>query len=172
MPFGFEFQTGFDVVGLPPSIAAVSDALMAVSNNLPELAGEDVWLTLRLVSLDEICYLHAQYFDDHSPTDIITFPAEMEAPSDNDAPWASENSGLAVGVDGTRYLGDIAVCLDIAREQAVDAGHSLERELAFLALHGLLHLLGYDDRSSSDRDAMLGRQEALLVAAEQEVGRL
>lgn len=172
MPLGFEIQTGFDVVGPPVSLRAVSEMLLAVSDEISELDDEQAWLTLRLVSLDEIVDLHAQYFNDPSPTDIITFPAEMEVPDDLDSPWAGEYPALEESDDGTRYLGDVAICVDIAVEQAADAGHSLERELVFLALHGISHLLGYDDQTPEEREAMLTRQETLLRQGEREIGRL
>jgi probable rRNA maturation factor len=87
--------------------------------------------------------LHARYFNDPTSTDVITFPGE----SDNDRG----------AVDG-----DIAVCLDVAREQAGDAGHSVEEEIVFLATHGLLHLCGWDDGTSGDRESMLQRQVHLM----------
>jgi probable rRNA maturation factor len=168
MPLGFEIQSEPVVTGPPVSIQRLSELLLATSDKIAELAGDQAWLTIRLVSIDEIRAMHEQYFNDASPTDIITFPAEME-PGDQDTPWTSEHPTLAVSDDGTRYLGDLAICVDIALEQAADAGHSLERELVFLALHGILHLLGYDDQTPEDRDAMLTLQEELLQAGEQEI---
>ncbi|HVX31205.1 MAG TPA: rRNA maturation RNase YbeY [Nitrolancea sp.] len=97
-----------------------------------------VWLC----SDDEIADLHLRFMQIPGPTDVISFPGDAE------------------------YLGDIAVSFDTAAEQAAEAGHPVARELAYLALHGLLHLLGYDDLTTPERDAMLARQDALIEAFE------
>jgi probable rRNA maturation factor len=60
-------------------------------------------------------------------------------------------------------LGDIVISLDTAARQASEHGHSLERELLFLASHGLLHLLGWDHPDEASLAAMLSRQERLLA---------
>jgi probable rRNA maturation factor len=66
---------------------------------------------------------------------------------------------------GALELGDIVISLDTAARQAPDHGHSLERELLFLASHGLLHLLGWDHPDEASLAAMLERQERLLAAS-------
>lgn len=60
------------------------------------------------------------------------------------------------------FLGDIIICRDVAKEQSESYGHSFERELGFLALHGFLHLLGYDHMNDNDEKEMFGRQDAIL----------
>ena len=60
------------------------------------------------------------------------------------------------------YLGDIAICYARAVEQAKEYGHSLERELAFLAVHGALHLMGYDHMTPDEENEMVRRQEEIL----------
>ncbi len=97
----------------------------------------------------EIAELHQRYMEIEGPTDVMSFPAA-------DVP-------LREG-----YLGDIAVSYETAARQAEEAGHTPEREIAYLALHGLLHLLGYDDLSPEERSRMLARQDALLHAFERE----
>ncbi len=112
----------------------------------------DWTLDVRLTDDVEIGLLHGHYFNDPSPTDVITFP---------DADPAREQGG---------HLGDIVVSIERAREQSVDAGHSTTREVAFLILHGLLHLLGMTDETDQKRSAMLERQEAMLRRAEARAG--
>jgi probable rRNA maturation factor len=79
------------------------------------------------------------------PTDVLSFPA--------DAVPAAPN--------GDRDLGDIAIATGVARRQAREAGHSYEAELRVLALHGLLHLLGYDHHDPKDA-ARMAREERRL----------
>jgi probable rRNA maturation factor len=97
----------------------------------------------------EIADLHQRYMGIEGPTDVMSFPAADEP--------------LREG-----YLGDIAVSYETATRQAEEAGHTPEREIAYLALHGLLHLLGYDDLSPEERSRMLARQDALLHGFERE----
>ena len=79
-------------------------------------------------------------------TDVLTFPA-----------WEGE---ISLSADG--YLGDIMICYDRAKEQAEEFGHSLRRELSFLAVHGVLHLLGYDHMTEADEKRMREKQTAIL----------
>jgi len=95
--------------------------------------------------------LHRDFLNDDTPTDVLSFAAETDEFFPIDA--------------GTgRYLGDIAVSWDTAAAQGPEAGLTTEREVAFLTLHGLLHLLGTDDATDADRAAMHARQHALLDA--------
>lgn len=92
---------------------------------------------------------HAEYMGLDSPTDIMTFPYEDES---LDA-FPGEES-----VQG----GDLMISVDRAAEHAVDAGWSTVDELRFLLIHGILHILGWDDLADDDRTRMLKRQSELL----------
>lgn len=61
-----------------------------------------------------------------------------------------------------RVLGDIYISIDRSKAQAIEYGHSLKRELAFLTVHGILHLLGYDHMIKSDEEIMFQKQEQFL----------
>ena len=65
-------------------------------------------------------------------------------------------------MDGYRVLGDIYICLDKVKSQALEYGHSFKRELSFLAVHGLLHLLGYDHMEKEEEKIMFAKQEEVL----------
>ena len=80
-------------------------------------------------------------------TDVISFAFE-----DNEK----------VRYNTIRVLGDIYICIPRMKEQAVSYGHSEKRELAFLTVHGLLHLLGYDHQTESEEKIMFGLQELIL----------
>ncbi|HWQ59123.1 MAG TPA: rRNA maturation RNase YbeY [Clostridia bacterium] len=80
------------------------------------------------------------------PTDVLSFPS-ME--------------GGRVAADGD-FLGDIAISIERALAQAEEYGHALERELTFLAVHGTLHLMGYDHMREADREEMFAIQDKIL----------
>jgi len=84
-----------------------------------------------------------------APTDVLAFPNESRGPFVN-AP------------DQPRYLGDVILSYPRAEEQAAEAGHSALDELQLLTVHGVLHLLGYDDQEETARAEMWAAQEAIL----------
>lgn len=95
--------------------------------------------------------LHREYLNDDTPTDVLSF-----------AIASVEEFPMEPGYGN--YLGDIAVSWDTAAVQGPEAGFTVEQEVAFLALHGFLHLLGADDATDADRTTMHDRQHALLRA--------
>lgn len=108
-------------------------------------------LTLLVTDDAGIQTLHRDYLNDDTPTDVLSF-----------ATASDEVFPMEPGYGN--YLGDIAVSWETAVLQGPEAGLSVEEEVAFLALHGLLHLLGADDATDADRAAMHDRQQALLRA--------
>ena len=102
-----------------------------------------------ITDAEEIQSLNRTYRKIDRVTDVLTFPA-----------WEGE----AILCPPDEYLGDIAICYERAVEQAEEYNHSLERELAFLAVHGSLHLMGYDHMTSEDEVAMFAKQEEVLVS--------
>jgi rRNA maturation RNase YbeY len=110
-----------------------------------EPAGADfLVVTVLLTGAERVQELHRDFMGLDSETDIMTFPAELEP-----------------GVEGRG--GDIVISVDAARENGMDAGHSTWEEVRFLALHGILHLCGWDDRNDADRVLMLARQSAIIA---------
>jgi len=108
-------------------------------------------LSVTFVDKDEIQNINKMYRDKDKVTDVISFALE------EDEPEIDMNE-----LDIPRVLGDIIICTDVAKEQSESYGHSFERELGFLALHGFLHLLGYDHMNDNDEKEMFGRQDAIL----------
>ena len=102
-----------------------------------------------ITDAEEIQSLNRTYRKIDRVTDVLTFPA-----------WEGE----AILCPPDEYLGDIAICYECAVEQAEEYNHSLERELAFLAVHGSLHLMGYDHMTKEDEAAMFAKQEEVLVS--------
>ena len=104
-------------------------------------------VSVMLTDEQQIQRLNASFRQIDRVTDVLTFPA-----------WEGES--VAAPPDG--YLGDIAICIPRAKEQAASYGHSLERELAFLAVHGALHLSGYDHMVPDEEKVMFEKQEEIL----------
>lgn len=100
-----------------------------------------------IVDEEKIQELNKTYRGKDSVTDVISF--------------ALEDDDTFVTTD-FRVLGDIYICLKRAKEQSIEYGHSLLRELSFLTVHGLLHLLGYDHMEKEDEKVMFELQERIL----------
>lgn len=97
-------------------------------------------------------------------TDVLSFPMlDYEGEEDDDISLNPEDFAGDVDPETNELLlGDIIVSLDRARVQAEDFGHSLEREIGYLTVHAMLHLLGYDHMTEEDRRSMRRREEAVL----------
>ncbi|MGC6425116.1 MAG: rRNA maturation RNase YbeY [Lentimonas sp.] len=109
------------------------------SKRFPILTGE---LSIVFVDDETIAQVHADFMDDPTPTDVITFPANPEMES----------------------AGEIIVSVDHAQSRAAELGEAFNRELSLYLVHGWLHLAGYDDRDEADRQAMrAAEQEALAI---------
>ena len=97
-------------------------------------------LSLILVDLDEITRINREYRNKDYATDVISFEDEEDE----------------------EYLGDIFISIDKAIEQAKEYGHSIEREFAFLLVHGVLHLHGYDHIEYEEEQEMFKLQKEIL----------
>ncbi|MBH9967494.1 rRNA maturation RNase YbeY [[Bacillus] enclensis] len=112
--------------------------------------GSEVSVTF--VSNERIQEINREYRDKDQPTDVISFALEE----------MGEDEIEIVGADMPRVLGDIIISVERAKEQAEEYNHSFSRELGFLALHGFLHLLGYDHMDKQDEKVMFQRQKDIL----------
>lgn len=109
-------------------------------------------LSVTFVNNEDIQQINHEYRGKNVPTDVISFAMEELGEGE-----------MAIDVEGVpRMLGDIIISVERAKEQAVDYGHSEERELGFLAIHGFLHLLGYDHMEAEDEKEMTQKQETIL----------
>ena len=109
-------------------------------------------ISISFVDNKYIHKINKKYRDVDRETDVISF-----AFLDDD-----ENRDNTLHSKGIVPLGDIYISVDKAKEQAENYGHSLERELSFLYVHGLLHLLGYDHQNEEQEKEMFSLQEEIL----------
>jgi probable rRNA maturation factor len=135
----------------PPGVA--SDELESLAAFVLDAEGATgIWeITVALVDDARLQALHRDFMGIDMPTDIMTFPA-------------GDSADEAHG-------GELAISVDHAMTQGVAWGHSPEEEIAFLVVHGLLHLAGWRDDTDEQRQRMLARQHDLIDRWRQESAR-
>ncbi|YCA42930.1 rRNA maturation RNase YbeY [Bacillus sp. JZ8] len=124
--------------------------LLKLASQMEEVSNAE--LSLTFVDNDAIQDINREYRGKDKPTDVISFAMEE----------MGEGELEIVGEDLPRALGDIIISVPKAEEQAEDYGHSFMRELGFLAVHGFLHLLGYDHETEEEEKEMFTRQTEIL----------
>lgn len=142
-----------DVVGntkqLPKQLIPTIRKIFSAIKTYEKLEG-NMEVAVSFVSDEEIQSLNKQYRGKDRPTDVLSFPVYTK----------EELIGLPVDLPIT--LGDIVISIDRGKEQAKLYNHSLLREFTFLAVHGLLHLVGYDHNTPEAEKEMFSYQNKLL----------
>lgn len=118
-----------------------------INHTLEVMDAKESIFTIIFVTKEEIHELNKQYRGVDRVTDVISFALEDV----ND-----------VSLTDVRVLGDIYICIDRMKEQAIEYNHSETRELSFLTVHGLLHLLGYDHQTKEEEEIMFNLQRKIL----------
>ena len=131
-------------------ISETSDMKKVLEIAIKEEELNDVEFNVILGDNNYIHELNKNYRKIDRETDVITFALE-----DNEE----------VNEEEHRLLGDIYISVDKAKSQALEYGHSFKREICFLAVHGFLHLLGYDHMNKHDEEIMFSKQELILNEA-------
>lgn len=109
--------------------------------------------------------LNLEYRDTDRPTDVISLEYKPELDIAVDEEDLLDHPELAEMLeDFDAYIGELFISVDKAREQAEEYGHSFEREMGFLAVHGFLHINGYDHYTPKEEAEMFGLQEEILTA--------
>ena len=130
-------------VGQEPLRLAAMAVLQTLAGNTP---GE---LTVVITGDETLQTLNCRYRGVDAPTDVLAFPDETRGPF--------------VGAPGIpRYWGDVIISFPQAKRQAAEAHHSVTAELQLLVIHGVLHLLGFDDQESKERERMWAAQSQIL----------
>ena len=137
---------------------------------------ERLEVSFSFVSSEEMEGLNAQYRGADGPTDVLSFPMYKDAEgireavaeaarAEKEEAVAEEAGDVAEDTDGAApiMLGDVVVCPEVAERQAKELGHSLERELLYLFVHSMFHLLGYDHEGTDEaRRAMRDAEKDVL----------
>ena len=119
-------------------------------------------VSVTFVDNEAIRELNRDYRGKDAPTDVLSFPLYEDDEDFDDGFVMPED---AEEEDAPTALGDIVISVERAKAQAVEYGHSFERELAFLAVHSTLHLLGYDHERSEEEDREQRRRQEEILAS-------
>jgi probable rRNA maturation factor len=137
-----EFEAAVDQVAL--------ETLVRRTLAVETLPASDVELAVVIGSDTQIQALNRQYRGVDAPTDVLSFAMLDDEPD------------LVSSPEAPLYLGDVIISYPQVLAQAAEAGHSSQEELHLLAVHGVLHLLGYDHDSQQRKATMWARQDAIL----------
>ena len=118
---------------------------------------------LTLTTDEEIHKVNKEFRGIDRPTDVLSFPL-IAYPAAGDFSRMEEDGDNFNPDTGEALLGDIILCVDKIKEQAVEYGHSEQREFAFLILHSMLHLFGYDHMTEPEAAVMEQKQKDILEA--------
>lgn len=135
----------------PDELQLVERLLIYASEQ--ENIDQNAEVSVTIVTNEDIHQINKEYRGIDRPTDVISFALEES----NDGEPEIFGEGIP------RVLGDIIISIDKAKEQAIEYGHTLEREIGFLLVHGFLHLLGYDHMDEKEEKKMFSRQNEILA---------
>lgn len=135
------------------------EELIVASGKELKLA-DNIELSVTIVDNQSIKEINRDYRSIDEPTDVISFA--LEDNDDEDFAVFFEGDFASDDILLPRLLGDIFISIDRTEEQAEEYGHSFERELGFLVVHGFLHLNGYDHQTEADEHEMFSLQEKIL----------
>lgn len=144
----------------------ISEDLIALLEVILQKAGEAEGVTdgevdLTFVDDEQIHELNREYRGIDRPTDVLSFAMNEITNDELEIIYELEEGEELESVPDV--LGDIIISVPRAKLQSEEYGHSLERELGFLFVHGFLHLLGYDHQDEASEAEMMGKQEAVLA---------
>ncbi|CAH8769705.1 rRNA maturation RNase YbeY [Paenibacillus dendritiformis] len=142
----------------PPLIELLERILQEAARTEGVDGGE---VALTFVDDAGIHELNREYRGIDRPTDVLSFAMRESTDEEMDILYEVEEDAELAGLDDD-LLGDIIISTERAQAQAEEYGHSLEREIGFLFVHGFLHLLGYDHQDEKSEREMMDKQEAVL----------
>ena len=143
----------------------ITESLISMLESILQKAGEmenvlEGEVALTFVDDEQIHELNRDYRGIDRPTDVLSFAMNESLDEELDIVYELEEGEET---ELPEVLGDIIISVQRAKQQSEEYGHSLERELGFLFVHGFLHLLGYDHQDDASEAEMMGKQEAVLA---------
>ena len=148
----------------------VSEEIIKQTQDILEFAAQKTGkekkeMAVTFVTNERSHELNLEYRDTDRPTDVISLEYKPELDIAVDEEDLLDHPELAEMLeDFDAYIGELFISVDKAREQAEEYGHSFEREMGFLAVHGFLHINGYDHYTPEEEAEMFGLQEENLTA--------
>jgi len=162
-----EWSSEQDVKEITPEFVSKLEELLRLAGELEGVEAGEVALTF--VDDETIHELNQQYRNIDKPTDVLSFAMSEFGEDEIEIHYEEDEEGAAEdGAESESFiepLGDIIISVPRAIAQAEDYGHSVERELGFLFVHGFLHLIGYDHETEEEEKVMFGKQEEILQKA-------
>ncbi|HCW05539.1 MAG: rRNA maturation RNase YbeY [Clostridiales bacterium] len=128
-----------------------------------EGVNRDYQVSVLLVDNEEIKDINRKYREIDKVTDVLSFPL-LDYPQGKVFKEVYENNNFHESMldQGEIVLGDIVLSLEKAKEQSIEYGHTFKREISYLIIHSILHLLGYDHMNDQDKERMREREEYIL----------
>lgn len=171
MDLTLEWSSEQEVKEITPAFIEKFEELLRLAGELEGVTEGEVALTF--VDDEAIQELNKQYRDLDKPTDVLSFAMSefgddeirINYEDDGEGDPSDLQDGETVSEGFIEPLGDIIISVPRAIAQAEDYGHSVERELGFLFVHGFLHLIGYDHQSEEEEKIMFAKQEDILQKA-------
>ncbi|MBQ8885514.1 MAG: rRNA maturation RNase YbeY [Clostridia bacterium] len=135
--------------------------VLALEEAMFGFAASDIPLAVEFVFVDEaeIRRLNNETRQTDKVTDVLSYPTLEDIKG---KPLKKREHPLDIDEEGNLFLGSVAVCVKRAEEQAEEYGHSLERELHYLLVHGIMHCLGYDHMTEEEKAEMREKEERIL----------
>jgi probable rRNA maturation factor len=145
-----------------PSEGWLQDIVRHILN--AQKVGQDTELSLLITGQEQIRELNRDYRDKDEPTDVLSFCLTAD-----DEHTGTDSASFITAPDGVRHLGEVIISCPQAIVQAGEHRHSVEKEMAILIIHGVLHLLGYDHEETEMESQMSAREAAILADIQQEI---
>lgn len=135
-----------------------------VESAAKRIGKEDKEMAITFVDNERIHQVNLEYRGMDRPTDVVSLEYKPEDSISFEGMEMDEADLAELMGEFDAYIGELYISVDRALEQAADYGHSFEREMGFLAVHGFLHINGYDHYTPEEEAEMFGLQEEILTA--------